>query len=90
MPYEKFPRIRVGIGKPVNGDLMEYVIGAIDDEDKNAVSKWWDNLVDGIAGWFKNWAAGIVSDLIHDLKFKNVTIIDNELVITVSYAENKD
>ena len=61
-----------------------------DDEDKNAVSKWWDNLVDGIAGWFKNWAAGIVSDLIHDLKFKNVTIIDNELVITVSYAENKD
>lgn len=59
-----------------------------DDEDKNVVAKWWDNLVDGITGWFKNWAAGIVSDLIHDLKFKNVTIIDNELVIMVSYAEN--
>ena len=57
------------------------------DEDKNSVEKWWDNLVDGITGWFKNWAAGVVSDIIHDLKFKNVTIIDNEIVITVSYAE---
>ena len=59
-----------------------------DDEDKNAVEKWWNNLVDGVTGWFKNWAAGLVSDLIHDLKFRNVTIIDNEIVIAVSYADN--
>ncbi len=58
-----------------------------DDQDKNAIEKWWNNFVDGITGWFKNWAAGLVSDIIHDLKFKNVTIIDNEVVIQVSYAE---
>ena len=58
-----------------------------DDEDKSAIEIWWNNLVDDITGWFKNWAAGLVSDIIHDLKFKNVTIIDNEIVITVSYAE---
>lgn len=32
---EKFPRIRVGIGKPHNGDLIEFVLGAIDDADKS-------------------------------------------------------
>ncbi len=29
-----FARVRVGIGKPENENLIEYVIGAIDEEDK--------------------------------------------------------
>lgn len=31
---QNFPRIRVGIGRPENGDLIEYVIGAISEDDK--------------------------------------------------------
>ena len=57
-----------------------------EDENKNAIEHWWN----GVKDWFKNWAAGIVSDMIHDVKFKNVTIIDNEIVISVSYAEEKE
>lgn len=31
---QEFPRVRVGIGKPQNGEnLIEYVIGAIDEDD---------------------------------------------------------
>lgn len=37
-----FPRIRVGIGKPTKGDLIQYVIGAIDEED---VSKLKDGVL---------------------------------------------
>ena len=51
-----------------------------DEEHKG----WWDKVKD----WFKEKTANIVSDIIHDLKFKNVTVIDNELVITVTYAED--
>ena len=37
---ERFPRIRVGIGKPVyENDLINYVIGAIDEEDKTELEK---------------------------------------------------
>lgn len=31
---EEFPRIRVGIGKPEHGNLIEYVIGAVSEEDR--------------------------------------------------------
>ena len=50
---EKFPRIRVGIGKPVNGDLMEYVIGAIDDEDKNALNSGVELAADAVELFLK-------------------------------------
>lgn len=37
---ENFPRIRVGIGKPLfEDDLINYVIGAIDEEDKEELEK---------------------------------------------------
>ena len=37
---DKFSRIRVGIGKPVyNNDLINYVIGSIDEEDKIELEK---------------------------------------------------
>ena len=48
-----------------------------DEENKS----WWQSVKD----WFKEKTAAIVSDIIHDLKFKNVTIVDNEIVISVSY-----
>ena len=35
---ENFARIRVGIGKPNNENLIEYVIGAIDEEDIEKLS----------------------------------------------------
>ena len=37
---ENFPRIRVGIGRPnYEGDLVNFVIGAIDEEDKEELEK---------------------------------------------------
>ena len=37
---ERFPRIRVGIGKPTyENDLINYVIGAIDEDDKPELEK---------------------------------------------------
>lgn len=32
---QNFPRVRVGIGKPTDNNFMEYVIGAINEEDKS-------------------------------------------------------
>ena len=55
----------------------------VDDSNPDEKS-WWQKVKD----WFKEKTANIVSDIIHDLKFKNVTVIDNELVITVTYAED--
>ena len=37
---EKFPRVRIGIGKPEHkGDLINYVIGKIPEEDKKILEK---------------------------------------------------
>ena len=37
---EKFPRVRIGIGKPEHkGDLINYVIGKISEEDKKILEK---------------------------------------------------
>ena len=47
------------------------------EEDKS----WWQSVKD----WFKEKTAGIVSDMIHNVEFENVTIIDNEIVIQVTY-----
>lgn len=49
------------------------------EEDKS----WWQSVKD----WFKEKTAGIVSDMIHNVKFKNVTIIDNNVIISVSYEK---
>ncbi len=50
-------------------------------------SKWWKNFVDGISDSFKDWAAKLISDFIHDIKFKDIKIIDNEIVLEVSFQE---
>ncbi len=52
----------------------------VDKSDQKEKS-WWQSVKD----WFKEKTAGIVSDMIHNVKFKNVTIIDNNIVISVSY-----
>ena len=37
---EKFPRVRIGIGKPEQkGELIQYVIGPINKEDKEILDK---------------------------------------------------
>ena len=46
--FSDFPRIRIGIGKPENGDLIEYVIGAIDELDKEKLSIGVDIAVEAV------------------------------------------
>ncbi len=35
----EFPRIRIGIGKPLDGDFVRYVIGPIPEEEKEILDK---------------------------------------------------
>jgi len=51
------------------------------DKNNEQDKSWWQSVKD----WFKEKTAGIVSDMIHNVKFENTTIIDNEVVIQVSY-----
>ena len=50
-----FARIRVGIGKPENNmDLIEYVIGGIDTEEKEELKKGVQKATDAVIEIFKN------------------------------------
>lgn len=72
------------------GLTIEDVQGDSTDEDKDSgfsIKKWWDNLFKGVSDSIKNWAAKVVSDFIHNIKFQDVKIIDNELVIRVTFDE---
>ena len=52
---EDFPRIRVGIGKPVNEfDRIDYVIGRIPDEEFIELQKGEDKAVEAVKYWIKN------------------------------------
>ena len=52
---EKFPRVRIGIGKPEHkGDLINYVIGKIPEEDKKILEKSTDVAKDAVIEIIKN------------------------------------
>ena len=52
---EKFPRVRIGIGKPeYKGDLINYVIGKIPNEDKKILEKSTDLAKDAVIEIIKN------------------------------------
>ena len=52
---EKFPRIRVGIGRPKDEfDRIDYVIGHIPDEEYILLEKGQDTAVDAILHYIKN------------------------------------
>ena len=52
---EKFPRVRIGIGKPEHkGDLINYVIGKISEEDKKILEKSTDVAKDAVIEIIKN------------------------------------
>ena len=52
---EKFPRIRIGIGKPEHkGDLIKYVIGKIPDEEKKILDKSTDLAKDAVSEIIKS------------------------------------
>ena len=52
---EDFPRIRVGIGKPdENTDMIEYVIGAIPEEEKELLNKGIEKAKDAVIELLKN------------------------------------
>lgn len=45
---QEFPRVRIGIGKPRNDNFVEYVIGAIDSEDKEKLKVGVDKATDAV------------------------------------------
>ena len=52
---EKFPRVRIGIGKPEHkGDLINYVIGKIPEEKKKILDKSTDLAKDAVSEIIKN------------------------------------
>ena len=52
---EKFSRVRIGIGKPEHkGDLINYVIGKIPEEDKKILEKSTDVAKDAVIEIIKN------------------------------------
>ena len=55
---DRFPRIRVGIGSPNDDDLINYVIGAIPEEEIPELNKGVEKAKDAIVEILKN---GIVS-----------------------------
>lgn len=64
-----------------------------DDAEENqgfSIKRWWNNFTKGISNSVKGWAANIVSDFIHDVQFEDVKIIDNELVIKVTFEEDNE
>ncbi len=62
-----------------------------DETDENqgfSIKKWFNNLIGGVKNSVKNWAAKKVSSIIHDIHFDDVKIIDDQLVIRVSFEED--
>lgn len=51
---QSFPRIRVGIGKPDDDNFIEYVIGAIDDDDKKDLAIGVDRALDATVAILEN------------------------------------
>ena len=52
---EKFPRVRVGIGKPhEHMDMIAHVIGGIDEEDKEKLEKGVELATEAIVEILKN------------------------------------
>ena len=52
---EDFVRVRVGIGKPkYSNDLINYVIGAIDEEDKKILEQGVNRAADAVLEILKN------------------------------------
>lgn len=53
---ENFPKIRVGIGRPKDTDFdrINYVIGQIQDEEYEVLSKAQDKAVDAVISYIKN------------------------------------
>lgn len=52
---EDFPRIRVGIGKPIDEyDAIDYVIGQLEEETYEKLKEGIDKAVDAIEEFLKN------------------------------------
>lgn len=67
--------------------------GSSQTEDENqgfSIKRWFGNLVNGVKNKVKNWAAQKVSSVIHDVKFEDVKVIDDELVITVTFDQKAE
>lgn len=55
LSHENFPRVRVGIGKPQNDEnLIEYVIGAIPEEEKSGLEQGVEKAKNAVIELLKN------------------------------------
>lgn len=63
--------------------------GGSNEDGSFSWSKWWQNFIGGISDTFKDWAAKIISDFIHNISFKDIKIIDNEIILEVAFDEEK-
>ncbi len=58
-----------------------------ENEEGFSLSKWWNDFIGGISDSFKDWAAKLVSDIIHEINFKDVKILDDQIVIEVDLSK---
>lgn len=58
-----------------------------DEQQGFSIKRWFSNLVGGVKNSVKNWVAQKVSNLIHDIHFQDVKILDDQLVIDVTFEE---
>ncbi|MDD6395967.1 MAG: hypothetical protein PUB37_07310 [Firmicutes bacterium] len=61
--------------------------GNSNDDGSFSWSKWWQKFIGGISDTFKDWAAKLISDFIHNISFKDIKIIDNEIILEVAFDE---
>lgn len=63
--------------------------GDSNDDEGFSWSKWWNSFIGGISNTFKDWAAKLISDFIHDIHFEDVKILNDEIVLNVSFGEKE-
>ncbi|MCS7286441.1 MAG: aminoacyl-tRNA hydrolase [Anaerolineae bacterium] len=49
--HQDFPRLRFGIGRPIRGDPVDYVLGEFSEEEKAAIALAFEKAVDVVEGW---------------------------------------
>ena len=61
-----------------------------DENQGFSIKRWFGNLVNGVKNKVRNWAAQKVSSVIHDVKFEEVKVIDDELVVTITFDQKAE
>lgn len=51
--HQDFPRLRFGIGRPIRGDPVDYVLGEFSEEEKAAIALAFEKAIDVVEGWIE-------------------------------------